>query len=308
MREILTVVVPLYLLIVVGLVAGRTRAFDGAAVPLNRYVYYFAIPAFLFSAIVEAPTGVGLGWAFFIIAAGLTVAVSALVYFGARATPWRDSRRQLSLTAGFGNIGYFGLPIVLGVLGPRAGLAVAVLVLIHNLIYLIGYPVLVSFTSGINVRAALVRSGPRNPMFGAVILGFVLYSAGWSLPQFLGSAVRLVADSTIPVALVAIGLALGPALRQLGRGSISWGQVLVIVVVKNFALPLLTWVACAVLMPDADRMLWAALVLMAAMPTGVASFTMAQEYDADPRPVAVTVATSTLVALATVPLFILAVA
>lgn len=305
MGEILTVVVPLYLLIVVGLVAGRTRAFDGAAVPLNRYVYYFAIPAFLFNAIVEAPRGFGLGWAFLVVAIGVTLAVSVLVYFGTGATRWKDSRRQLALTAGFGNIGYFGLPIVLGVLGARAGLAVAVLVLVHNVIFLIGYPVLVSFTSGVNVRQALIRSGPRNPMFAAVILGFVLYLTQWSLPGFLGNAVALLAASTIPVALVAIGLALGPVLRQMGGGAVPWGQVVFILAVKNFAMPLLTWAACAVLMPEADRMLWATLVLMAAMPTGVTSFTMVQEYDGDPRPVAVIVATSTLAALATVPLFIL---
>lgn len=308
MGQILTVVVPLYLLIVVGLAAGRTRAFDGAAVPLNRYVYYFAIPAFLFNAVVEAPRQFGLGWEFFLIAIGVTLTVSALIYFGVGATRWKDSRRQLSLTAGFGNIGYFGLPIVLGVLGPGAGLAVAMLVLIHNVIFLLGYPVLVSFTSGVDVRAALVRSGPKNPMFAAVILGFVLFFTGWSLPPFLGNAVALLANSTIPVALVAIGLALGPTLRQTRQGSVSWPQVWFIVVTKNFAMPLVTWAACLLLMPDADRLLWAALVLMAAMPTGVTSFTMVQEYGGDSRPVAVIVAASTLVALATVPLFILAVA
>ena len=123
MLEVLAVVVPLYLLIVAGLLAGRSGVFRGADASLNSFVYWFALPAFLFDSIVNAPSGSSLPEAFFVVAFGATFLFSALVYLGARLMRLRAVAGQLSISAGYGNVAYFAYPVILSVIGPEATLA-----------------------------------------------------------------------------------------------------------------------------------------------------------------------------------------
>ena len=76
MLDVLTAVLPLYALIVLGLVASRSAAFRDASGPLNAYVYWFALPAFLFMAVAGAPDGAGLPWTF--LAVALVVSMGGL--------------------------------------------------------------------------------------------------------------------------------------------------------------------------------------------------------------------------------------
>lgn len=305
MLEVLAVVVPLYVLILLGLMAGRAKAFKGADASLNAFVYWFALPAFLFDAIVEAPSGAGLPLSFFVVTFLVTFGFSTLVWVGARLTGLRNIAAKLTLSAGYGNVGYFAFPLILSLLGPAAALPMALGSMVHNLIFMVGYPALASagHTEAGRLRKALLKAGPYNPAVIAVGLAVLVRALQLPVPEVVTEPIGLLAQAVIPVALFAIGLALRPAIKALRTGGASLLAILSVSLLKIIALPLLTWLAAHFLIPDPTGVLTATLVLLACMPTSATSFTLSQEFDGDGHLVAAVVAVSTVLALLTVSVF-----
>ncbi|MBB1483088.1 AEC family transporter [Tessaracoccus sp. MC1865] len=305
MAEVLAVVVPLYVLILLGLLASRAKAFGKADVGLNSFVYWFALPAFLFDAIVKAPSGAGLPVSLFLVAFVVTLGFSALVYLASRLAGLRPIAGRLSLAAGYGNVGYFAFPLILSVLGPRAALPMALTSMVHNLIFMVGYPALA--TAGKpqpgRLRRALLKAGPLNPAVISVVAALIVRGLGLELPEMVAVPVTLLAQAVIPVALFAIGLSLGPAVKQVWTRGSSLVAIVSVAMAKLLVLPLLTWAAAKLFVPDPTGLLTAVLVLLAAMPTGATTFTLSQEFDGDGHLVAAVVAVSTLLALVTVSAF-----
>lgn len=310
MLDVLAVVIPLYVLILLGLFASRAKSFRKADVGLNSFVYWFALPAFLFDAIVKAPSGAGLPMSLFMVAFLVTLGFSALVYVISRVSRLQPIAGRLSLAAGYGNVGYFAFPLILSVLGSQAALPMALASMVHNLIFMVGYPALA--TAGKpqpgRLRKALLKALPYNPTVIAVVLALLSRGFALDLPGMISTPVTLLAQSVIPVALFAIGLSLGPAMKiVLGRGSSLWA-ILLVSLAKLMVLPLLTWGAAILFIPDPTGLLTAVLVLLAAMPTGATTFTLSQEFDGDGHLVAAVVAVSTLLALLSVSVFTVLVA
>ncbi|GAB3815936.1 AEC family transporter [Tessaracoccus terricola] len=305
MLDVLAVVVPLYVLILLGLAAGGAKPFQGADVSLNAFVYWFALPAFLFDAIVEAPSGDGLPLSFFVVTFLVTFGFSTLVWFGARLTGLRNIAGKLTLSAGYGNVGYFAFPLILSLLGPEAALPMALGSMVHNIIFMVGYPALASAGQAEpgRLRQALLKAGPYNPAVIVVVLAIVVRAFGVAVPEVVAEPISLLAQSVIPVALFAIGLALRPAIKALRTGGASLLAILSVSLLKVIALPLLTWLAAHFLIPDPTGVLTATLVLLACMPTSATSFTLSQEFDGDGHLVAAVVAVSTVLALVTVSVF-----
>lgn len=305
MVEVLAVVVPLYALIVLGLLASRAKGFSRADAGLNSFVYWFALPAFLFDAIVGAPSGAGLPLSLFVVTFVVTLGYSALVYLVSRWAGLRPIAGRLSLAAGYGNVGYFAFPLILSLLGPQAALPMALASMVHNLIFMVGYPALA--TAGKpepgRLRAALLKAGPYNPAVISVAAALLVRGMSVEVPAMVAVPVTLLAQAVIPVALFAIGLSLGPAVKQVWTRGSSLVAIVSVSLAKLLVLPLLTWGAAVLFVPDPTGLLTAVLVLLAAMPTGATTFTLSQEFDGDGHLVAAVVAVSTLLALVSVSAF-----
>lgn len=300
MLDVLVAVTPLYVLILLGLFAERIPGLKGADASLNTFVYWFALPAFLFHSVATAPSSAGLPPAMFGVAFVVTIGFFGLVHGGAQLLRLGRIAGPLALAASYGNVAYLGFPVILSVFGQQAALPMALAAMVHNIVFLVGYPVLASLRhreSG-KLGRALVRAVPLNPTIMSVLMGLVVYALGWELPELVMAPIEMLARAVVPVALFAVGLALPPAIKALRTGGSSLLAVLVVAVLKTVAMPLLTWVVAVAFIDD--RVIVGTLVLMAAMPTGVNSFTMAQEFDGQGRLVAASVAVSTLLALLTV--------
>src|SRR5699024_5720345 len=50
-------------------------------------------------------------------------------------------------SASYGNVGYFGIPMTIALLGTQAAVPAAIIHLLHNLVFLVGYPVLCGDTA-----------------------------------------------------------------------------------------------------------------------------------------------------------------
>src|ERR671916_652859 len=127
MQSILDNALPFFALIFCGYGAGRLGVLDGtAAAGVNTFVFYFALPAFLFGLMSSSPIGEVVNAPFigaYVTASLALFALSALV--GLRLFEiGRAEAAVLGLAAVLANTGYMGIPLVSAVFGREAAVPI----------------------------------------------------------------------------------------------------------------------------------------------------------------------------------------
>lgn len=254
--------------------------------PVSRAAFFVFAPCFVFRIILESdlPGDALARMVGFATTTLLVLAViSALV---ARRLGWsRPMTAAVVLVVLLPNAGNFGLSVSLFSFGD-AGLAQASVFFLNSAV--------MTFTLGV-VIASLGRSGPRKTLVGmlrvpaiwAVLLALVMARADWALPLPVERTVELLAQASIPVFLVVLGMQLyGKGLRgpwgpvTLATGMrLGGGALAGLVLAGGFGLA------------DTARQ---AAVLQAAMPSAVITIVLATEYDTEPALVTSVVIVSTL--------------
>ena len=216
MSNILIVTAPIYLAIATGFLATKSGVFpkaDGQV--LGRFVLNFALPAMLFSALASRQFADVLHPAYL-----MAYALGSLVAF---TVSWALARwmtpQDLTLQALMGlggsssNSGYIGFPILLQLLGPTAGVGLALTLLVENLLMI---PLALSLAeSGQNQHASWrdqvtqsFKRLARMPMIWAIFLGFVFSMLDWHLPSMVERTVNLFAVACAGTALFVNGCSL----------------------------------------------------------------------------------------------------
>jgi malonate transporter len=293
-------VLPLLAVMGIGFAAAGVPRIAAAEPGLNVFVLWFALPAFLFSAVADAPAGQSPPPWFLPVTVGAPVVIFVCVWLLLR-------ERAAALSAAYGNVGYLGVPVAMSLLGPEAGLAVGVGQLAHNLVFMVGYPLLAACMrerAGAFVPvvgAVLTRAVLLNPVALAVVAGLVLGASPLRLPAVLSAVVDLLATAAVPAALFAVGIALRPAVRSLRSGAVPVLPVCVAAAVKVLVLP--AAVLGLLLMVGADMGgQWACTaLLLAAMPTSATAYLLAAEHDDAGEEGAAVVFLSSVTALVTIP-------
>lgn len=163
MLSILAVTAPIYL-IMLSYAAVRGGLFAAADMRvMGRLVIYFCLPALLFRTLAQPPLADILNRAYIAAyAAGSLVTLGAFTWL-ARAV----LRRPLPLAAMFGlgaassNSGFVGYPIAMQLLGPPAGVALALTMLVENLLVIPLALVIADSRKG-TARKVLQDSDPRH--------------------------------------------------------------------------------------------------------------------------------------------------
>ncbi|WP_157268563.1 AEC family transporter [Azohydromonas aeria] len=266
MLHILSITVPIYLLMGLGYLAGQRGWFTKAETRvLGRFVIQLALPALMFQALSSRRVGEILNGGFLLAYA---LGSLALMLFGFLLA-WRVKRRGIAPSAYFGlgmsasNSGFVGYPIVVQFLGPVAAVAMALTMLVENLVMI---PFAVALADGDNSSkvwsATLWRTLKRlalNPLILSIVAGLGVSLAGLALPDPVARAVGLLANASSAVALFVIGGSL-VGLQLRGRladiATVALGKLLL----HPLAVLALLW-----LLPI-DGPLRAAAVAFAAMP------------------------------------------
>jgi malonate transporter and related proteins len=255
LRFILSVTVPIYLLIAVGWLAVRGGLFQKTEMRvLGRFVVNFCLPALVFTALASRSIAEVLHPGYLLAYAGASVAMQLGGLFYARRVlglPLSPAAlRGLGVSAS--NSGFVGLPIALQVIGPVAGVVLALNMMVD---------------SGAQQRSRIwpalavsLRGLLRNPLILAILAGLFCALTGLRLPEPVGRTVQLVSTASSPLALFLIGGTL-VGLRLHGL----LGQVLQVVFGKLVLMPLAV-AALLWLLPPIDPLLRTGAVLMAAMP------------------------------------------
>ncbi|MBZ9750094.1 AEC family transporter [Deinococcus sp. HMF7604] len=290
-----TVLLPVFVVAGLGALLSSRLPIDQATVA--RLTLYLLSPALVLNVLLTTPIQAGeilaLGTAYALTVAGC-LALGWLCGLGAP----QAERRSLMASVSLWNSGNMGLPIALFAFG-QTGFAQATLLFLMSFVtvYLVAPLV---YSAGVRTegqpRAGLgagLLNMVRLPAVWMVGLGVVLRALNVTLPTGLARSVELLAQATLPVVLLSLGLQLGaggwPRLTQ---------RVWLAVAARLMGGPLLALGAGWLCGLDGQAL--AVLVLSASMPTAVNALLMAREYGSDAETVARAAFLSTLLSLPTV--------
>ena len=285
----LNVVTPVFILVVIGYFVGPRLKIDARS--LSRTAYFVFIPAFVFNIISEAKidSELALQMLSFILVAQIAVALLGFLV-GKALRQSREITAAFVLIATFGNVGNFGLPLIVFRLGETARTFATV--------YFVA-TVFISFVICVGV-ASWARSGGvtavfsvfKTPALIALIPALVFNITDVEVPIFLSRLSGLLGQAMIPVMLISIGVQMG----EIPKIKISFnvfaastvrligGPVLALLIVPYFGL---------------EGLERSTGILQAAMPAAVLASIIALEYKLLPEFVTTTVLFSTLYSILT---------
>lgn len=281
MGQILAVTGPIYLMIAIGYACGRFGVFsrDDFRV-LGRFVVTVALPALLFTSLSQQPIGQLLNLRY--LGAYLVGSLLAfgLVMWG--MLRWRGKSRTLAVLSGMGsscsNSGYIGYPIAVQVLGPVASIALALNMVVENLLMLPFALALADGSGGHTWQRIVMQTLSRlarNPVILAIVAGVLVSALGLPPLGPFGRTVNMLSLASTSVALFVIGGSLvGLAIGTLLRDVVSVSSA------KLLLHPLAVGLVMAIAPPE-DRSLHAAGVLFAGMPMLSIFPIIAQRYHHD---------------------------
>jgi hypothetical protein len=297
MMPVVHALLPVFALIVVGLVLGRLgfpgEGFWGGA---ERLIYYLLFPALLFTHLSEAQLS-GLPVRGMVIAlGGAVLAVSLLLVLlrpllglsgPAFTSVFQGAIRQNTY------VGLAGAAALAGAGGlTLAAVAIAVLIPLLNLLC-----VAVLTVFGAAARRGWARGlleVLRNPLILSCAAGIAANHFGLLPPWPVREPLELLGRAALPLGLLSVGAALrlSVGLREL------WG-IAVASVAKLVLMPCLVLLACRELGVGGNAALVA--LLFSALPTSVSSYILARQLGGDEHLMAATITVQTLLAMASLP-------
>jgi predicted permease len=271
-------------LIFAGYLAGRFRILgQESSEALNRFVYYFAMPALLFLGMARVPTDQVLNGPFIVAFLGGAAITHAIAMVVSRfAFPERLATRSLGALSGmFANVGYMGIPLFLTAFGAEGTLP-AVIATVLTASFMVGATVILielDLSQGHGLVKAfgdVARALLRNPLVVAPVLGIAWGAAALPIPKPLGVFGDLLGASAGPCALFAIGVFLASRTLKALMGGRRAVEVMWLTALKLVFQPLATWWLTGLLGLDP---FWAAsAIILAALPTGALVFVLASQY------------------------------
>ncbi|GHC34376.1 AEC family transporter [Aidingimonas halophila] len=292
---------PLFLLILLGAVLGWRRWPGGDFWPrMEGVIYYLLFPAMLVSTLATANVDdVPLG-RLAIALLGVMIGFALLLW---RSQHWLglDGATFTSVFQGalrFNTyVGVAGAAAIHGSSGATvAAVAVALMVPVVNILCVASF-----IAAGTLGRAGLGRSLLaliRNPLILACVLGIVLNLTGTGLPGWSGRAIDLLGDAALPLGLVAVGVALRPhSLMRQDRG--VWTANLIKLVLTPALVLGLTFLL------RLDPVSRDVALLFAALPTATSAYILARQLGGDADLMAALITGQTLLAMITLPIWLL---
>jgi malonate transporter and related proteins len=301
--EIITILAslaPVFLVMALGYVAGRTKAFDNHNISsLNALVMDFALPAALFTSMAQASREAMMAQVqLALVLLGAMVAAYGVTYFVER-TWFRSDRREsalAALTASGPNVGSAGLPIVAALYSESVSISVDVAVAVAAIVMTpLSLLLLESDGKGANVLMVL-RKALLQPIVIAPALGLLCSLAGFAPPPLVESTLILVGQGASGTALFLTGLVLSAQPLKLSA-NVGWT-----VTMKNVLQPML---AALLALPLLDGTETRVAVMLTAVPSGAFGVLFAIRYGVASAQIGTMLIASTLLSTVTLTAAIL---
>jgi malonate transporter len=281
LQSILNTALPFFGLIFCGYGAGRLRLLDEtAAAGVNTFVFYFALPAFLFGLMSSSPIGEVVNAPFIgaYVTASLTLfALTVLV--GLRLFEiGRAEAAVQGLAAVLANTGYMGIPLVSAVFGRESAVPIVVGLTLDGVLMIpLGIVIIESSkgrAEGLSHTALTTFTAlARNPLILSIFAGLAISTSGLNPPTPLANFLDLLGGTAGPCALFALGATLAGRTVTAGTAEVSY-MTFMKLVLHPATLFFTTTVIFSV------DPLWATAALLgAALPIAANVFIVARQYN-----------------------------
>lgn len=297
MVEVINTIVPIFVVILLGILLRRMDFLPTAILgPLNKLVFYLAIPAMIFRKIAGASFQDHFQP---LILTGTLVPV--VVVFGLAFWTVRLGRIESKVSGTFvqssfhGNLGYIGLAVCFYFLGDqgltRASILAGFLMLLQNLLSVIGLQT-ASTSGAFRQSRFVIKKVLLNPVIISAGAGILFSVFGLPLPVTVTRSLDIVSGMALPLALLVIGASLSFSLIRDHLRLALWTGGLKLLLLPLLGLLLFTSLG---LEPTAFA---PGLILLAA-PTATVTYVMAGEMRGSPDLASATVALNTILSAAT---------
>jgi malonate transporter and related proteins len=217
--QILTIIVPIFFVLLLGYAAGRAKEFGSDQVAgINELVLDFALPASLFVGTVSTPREQLLQQGPFVLAllVGIVGLYVIVLLLGRQLFRHAMGLAALqAITVCFSAGPYFGPAVLTPVYGASGAVAISMIAIILNIVIVPMTLILIEVsrgTEGSEVKSIASLVGPalanavKTPFVWAPLLAVALVLVGVRVPHLVDSALSLIGQATGGVALFVAGL------------------------------------------------------------------------------------------------------
>lgn len=302
MGVVLSAIFPVFALLVLGNVARRS-GFLGEEFwrEAEKGTYYVLFPALLIEHLATADLQ-GVSTGLLLLLALLTPMLAALLAFlpmpllrlnGADFTSFFQGSIRFNT--------YIGLAVVAVALpAPALTLAALVVAVMIPLVNVLCIAVFAYCTHGQMRLSAMLVSMVRNPLIMASVLGMVLNSLPFALPEVVLKLLKILGQMSLPLGLLAVGAGLRLQALRVSGAALFWAAA-----IKLLLLPALVYGLCV--WWQVDTLARAVLVTFAALPTASSAYILARQLGGNAALMAVLITGETLFGLLTLPLVLMVV-
>ena len=305
MNEVFNILAPVLALGLIGYFATRFRFFlsthrDG----LSKYVFDFAVPMLLFSAIVELEPPEASTADLFITYYVPLVAIFTLGMIASWLVLQRSVIEAMVIGLGscFSNTVLLGIPLIPRALGDDALFPLFLLISVHGITVFTAVTVIIEIARGrdaglANLPKQVANGLIGNPLIVGLGLGFLWKLTDLGIHPVAADVFHLVATSVTPAALFVLGSSLASYSIS---GSLA--PAVLVTTLKNAIHPLAVFILGSLLGLEA---LWLSVATMlAAMPAGMNMYLFASRYHVSPPTATTSILTSTISSIVTISIVI----
>ncbi len=308
--DVLKTLLPIFGIVFLGMLAFRTEFVAISSETLNQFTYRVALPALLFSRLVQ----IDIHQITLPIVYGTCLAISVMYFFSYLFFVFvlKKSRQQsviLTLLSNFYNAGFMGLPILILLFpGDMLVTAVSVLITIFSVFILLFADAHLQYVEGVHCSVLsfvqkIITTLVQNPIVLVSIVGVLWNILGLPLPKpFLNMTVMLGAAAA-PCALFCIGIILMSQL-SISEGFVSGWFVdhLSVHIIKLVVQPLVMYF-CLIFLGESGKII-GVIVFLTCMPAGIAAYVIAEKHHAHIRDTSLDIFVNTILSVITIPIVV----
>jgi hypothetical protein len=297
----LKTVLPLFLVIIAGIIFSRTKAASVTWVDiLNKYALWIGFPALVIASLMHLELN-GQSYTRLILTNSTYIVICMLLAFPIALIFKLSSRfkRSLFLVLSFGNVAYLGIPILKNAYGEMILPVAAVLAAVYVFWLLTLGIVLIEINGDdrLNMKH-LLFSLLKNPLLLSVFAGLIIVVFNLKLPEIAEETILLFSNSVTAIVLFSLGIFLG--LHKIGNPK-DWFTALLWSLIITVVLPFIFY--HSIKNTGMDSLQLKATILDSAMPLGLTPYALAVQYKLEVPLVSRIVVVSTLLAIVIIPLW-----
>lgn len=296
MFEILSIILPVFLIILTGNLLMKMKLFNSEFVAAsNQSVYYVFLPLLMFYNIAASDFEQVFSPANILIMISVTIIVFAGGFLVARLCKLPGGMRGTFVMNSFrSNLAYIGLPVCFYAFGEH-GLAVAIILMgfaspVINILAVLS--MVLGNLKSFNYKI-LLKETMGNPLIIACIIGILFSVSELPLPLFIDRTLDTITGISLPLALLCIGATTSFTQLRGSAATIGVSGILKLVIMP--LLGLLGVYATGLTVGITEQV----MIILLACPTATASYIFASTMKGDPDLASGTIVATTMASIVT---------